>query len=366
MKRARKAFKKYFIPHEENGHKPQILRPRTVAFVILIAIVVESTFIFGATYLAPRSKLFGIILVSALVDGTNAARTTNGLPALTESPLLDAAAQEKANDMVANNYFAHTSPSGISPWYWFTNVGYSFEDAGENLAVNFADSLDVTNAWLASPDHRANILDPQFTQIGMATAQGTYDGSPAIYVVELFGTPELAAAPVVSAPPATSAPSAATAPAIAAATPKPKAAPAPAIVAPPAAPAIVSAANTASATGGGPVAVEGAQIQTLPVATTGTVPAAGSAPGTVAVSAPAPVVPQENLIQTLASAPRTVVDYLYLALAVLFGLALLLNVFIKVRVQYPSLIFGGMLVILVAGMLIVFNAHMVLSGAAVL
>ena len=48
--------------------------------------------------------------------------------------------------------------------------------AGENLAVNFSDSQDVTNAWMNSPEHRANILNGDFTQIGIATAQGTYKG----------------------------------------------------------------------------------------------------------------------------------------------------------------------------------------------
>ena len=96
---------------------------------------------------------------------------------------------DKANDMVANNYFAHTSPSGLTPWYWFEQVGYGFTYAGENLAVNFSDSQDVTNAWMNSAEHRANILNANFTQIGIATATGTYNGAPATYVVEDFGTP---------------------------------------------------------------------------------------------------------------------------------------------------------------------------------
>lgn len=342
MKRARKALKRYFIPHEENDHKPSILRPRTVAFVIVIALVVEGVFIFGSSYLAPRSKLFGIILVNALVDGTNQARASDGLPALQENSLLDAAAQEKANDMVANNYFAHTSPAGLSPWYWFVKVGYDFQDAGENLAVNFADSSDVTDAWLASPDHRANILDTQFTQIGMATAQGTYDGVPAIYVVELFGTPAAAIAPIAAAP-----------------VPTPTSKPAIALV-----PPVIPAASTANATGGGPVAVEGMETQVAagPTASPTVVPIAVP----VTAGSSASVQPQSNFVQTVASAPREAVDYLYFAIVLFFGLALVLNVFIKVRIQHPSLIFGGMLVILIAGMLIVLNQHYLLAGATVI
>jgi hypothetical protein len=91
--------------------------------------------------------------------------------------------------MVANNYFAHTSPYGITPWHWFKEVGYTFRFAGENLAVNFLESRDVQQAWLNSPTHRANVLNPNFTEIGIATAYGTYKGANTAYVVELFGTP---------------------------------------------------------------------------------------------------------------------------------------------------------------------------------
>ena len=213
MKRVSEVLRTYFIPHDGNENKPHILRPRVIAFVCLIVIVAESTILFGTSYVVPRSKLFGIILTNALVDETNQNRTTNNLPALSESPLLDAAAQEKANDMVANNYFAHTSPAGITPWYWFQNVGYSFTFAGENLAVNFADSQDVTSAWMNSPEHRANILSNNYTQIGMATAQGMYEGEPATYVVELFGTPAEGPFSFVNTAAAASVPVTATAPA---------------------------------------------------------------------------------------------------------------------------------------------------------
>ncbi len=189
MKRVRKALKKYFIPHEENDYKPHILRARSVAFVLVVALAVEGALWFGTSLLTSRSQLFGIIVANTLIDETNQNRVANNEPALTVSPLLEAAAQDKANDMVENNYFAHTSPSGLTPWYWFQKVGYNFEYAGENLAVNFSDSQDVTNAWMNSAEHRANILNAEFAQIGMATATGTYEGHPAVYVVEEFGAP---------------------------------------------------------------------------------------------------------------------------------------------------------------------------------
>ena len=167
MNRFAETVKKYFVPDDGNGNKPHLLRESSVLFVVMIVMVVELAFVFSTSYIIPRSKLFGVIEVSALIDGTNAARVTANIPPLTENALLDAAAQDKANDMVANNYFAHTSPSGITPWYWFNYVGYNFSTAGENLAVNFDDSSDVTTAWMNSPEHRENILNAGFTQIGI-------------------------------------------------------------------------------------------------------------------------------------------------------------------------------------------------------
>lgn len=330
MKRARKTFRKYFVPHEENDHRPHLLRPATVAFVCLIAVAVELFFLASNTYLTPRSRLFGTIVVNALIDGTNAARTLNGVAPLHENALLDAAALAKANDMVKNDYFAHTSPSGITPWYWFVGAGYDFTAAGENLAVDFTDSSDVTNAWMNSPDHRANILNAGFKDIGMAAAQGEFQGHSAIYVVELFGTP--AAAPIAAAAGA-SAHIAAAAPARAV----------------PNVPLVV-ATNTPAAPASEPVfvAVAGAQTGTVAAAP------AGSA---------APVIRAANPVQTLASDPRRIVDYLYLAIALVFAFALLINFFAKLHLRHPQLIMGGMIVILLAGLLITMNQH--LAGPAI-
>lgn len=347
MKRVRKTLKKYFIPHEENDHKPHILRAKSVAFVLVVALAVEGMLWFGTAEVTPRSQLFGIIVANALIDETNQNRVANAEPALTVSPLLTAAAQDKANDMVANDYFAHTSPSGLTPWYWFEQVGYNFADAGENLAVNFSDSEDVTNAWMNSPEHRANILDSDFTQIGMATAQGTYEGHPAIFVVELFGTP-VPPAPPGDAIPFVNGASAAGLPATtgvpAAKSPtKPKQ------------PSITTrmATDSLSAATSDP-AFAAAITSTTPTATA---PVASAVPGTITQ--------QANPIQRAAANPRRIVDYLYLFIIALFALALGINVFVKIRVQHAQVIFGGMLVILVAGLLIVLNQHL-LAGAAIL
>jgi hypothetical protein len=360
----KKTLKNYLIPHEGNDYKPHLLRPRAIAFVVMVALVAESAFVFGAKYILPKSKLFGIIEANVLVDETNQNRAANGLPDLQVSPLLTAAAQEKANDEATKGYFAHTSPQGLTPWYWFQQVGYNFDYAGENLAVNFSDSEDVTTAWMNSPEHRANILSTDFTQIGIATAQGVYEGEPTTFVVEEFGTP----APVAAPTPFVDTASAATMP-----TPVPT----PAMVSTPVAristktaaakPAIISKAMPAPVT---PVpvvvamqsssvpamqqtfiAVQGEATQTAPVAANAVTPSVG----TTAANTPLPA--QSNFIQQLLSDPKAMANDFYFLVMILFLIALVLNIFINIRVQYPKLIAGGLLVVVVAGLCIMLNQN---------
>jgi hypothetical protein len=377
IKKASDALKKYFVPHDGNDNKPHILRPRTIAFVVVIALVAESAFVFGAKYVIPQSKLFGIIEVNALVDETNQNRVENGLPDLEVSPLLTAAAQDKANDEASKGYFAHTSPQGLTPWYWFQQVGYNFDYAGENLAVNFSDSQDVTTAWMNSPEHRANILSTDFTQIGMATAQGVYEGEPTIFVVEEFGTPAPAAAPT----PFVDTASAATTPAPVVSTPtpaptpapvakpkpvvkapaktvvaKPVATPAPAPVAVATVPVVVAMqSSSAPAVQQTSIAVQSEAPQSIPATSLATTSASAPSVGTTAAATPLPA--QSNIIQQVLSDPKALANDFYLFVMLLFLIALMLNIFINIRVQYPRLIAGGLLVIVTAGLCIMLNQN---------
>lgn len=129
------------------------------------------------------------VITSAIFDLTNTDRRINSIGELTLSPALSAVAQAKADDMAQKGYFAHVSPEGVSPWYWYKQEGYAFTYAGENLAIDFSDSADVERAWMNSPTHRANILNGKFTEIGVAVAHGTYQGHDTTFVVQEFGTP---------------------------------------------------------------------------------------------------------------------------------------------------------------------------------
>lgn len=180
-------LKHWFIPHEGNAYKPLFLRIGSVAAVCVLSVGL----FFGATYFekAIQSGNLAAVISAVLVNLANTDRANNGLGTLTTNDLLTQAAQLKANDMAAQSYFAHTSPAGVTPWHWFKEAGYQFQYAGENLAVYFSDSNDVNTAWMNSPSHRANILNEHFTEIGVATAYGMYQGQPTVFVVQMFGFP---------------------------------------------------------------------------------------------------------------------------------------------------------------------------------
>ena len=110
-----------------------------------------------------------------------------GLQPLTENQKLDEAAQLKAQNMVQDNYFNHTSPTGVTPWFWFLQAGYKYKYAGENLAIGFYDSQEVYNAWLNSPTHKANIVNPNYTEVGTAVLGG-FGPNNSIIVVQEFGS----------------------------------------------------------------------------------------------------------------------------------------------------------------------------------
>jgi hypothetical protein len=183
-----KAFKKLFIPHKHNDYKPHFFREASIVTLSIVAVFLLTISI-GTRLYIKNSDMTATVLPAVLVDLTNDARLSNNQKILARNTTLDSAAQLKAVDMAENGYFAHTSPAGITPWYWFNKAGYTFIYAGENLAVDFTESIDVENAWLASPTHKANIMSDKFSEIGIATMDGIYEGRPTTYVVQMFGKP---------------------------------------------------------------------------------------------------------------------------------------------------------------------------------
>ncbi|MCA9388464.1 hypothetical protein KC644_01740 [Candidatus Berkelbacteria bacterium] len=124
-----------------------------------------------------------------IIDLTNQARNELGIKDLTYNLKLQQAAEAKARDMIDNDYFDHVSPTGTSPWYFIHNANYSYQSAGENLAIDFTDQKNAVKAWLKSPSHRANIIDSGYTEIGLAIVEGDVKGFKTTVVVQMFGEP---------------------------------------------------------------------------------------------------------------------------------------------------------------------------------
>lgn len=143
--------------------------------------------------------LVGAVLPAVVVDLTNEKRAELSAAPLVRSEVLDKAAKLKAEHMAKNEYFSHFSPDGVSPWVWFDAAGYTYAHAGENLAIHFTDSTEVVEAWMDSPTHRENIVNGLYTEIGVGTYKGTYEGYDTVYVVQLFGTPAVASLPDIPA-----------------------------------------------------------------------------------------------------------------------------------------------------------------------
>lgn len=315
-------LKKYFIPHIENDHRPHFLRREKIVYALALLVVFESLFLLGNFTVIPRSDFLAAILPNVLVDYANEARGDQSLTLLKLDPNLAKGAQMKAEDMATRGYFAHESPEGIMPWYWFDQVDYNFVYAGENLAINFIDSREVTDAWLASPTHRANILNNHFTEVGIGIAEGLYEGRSAFFVVQFFGRPMPVA--VLEEP------------RVASTIPPRK-------VSPEEYETSVNSDETF-------IAVQGAEFIDNKTSDTGN----------------APVFPLASPIERMASQPKTLANYVYLIFAAVVGLALLLKILIKIKIQHPDLILNGVFILLFVFLVVVFNKELTEVVAAVL
>jgi len=184
--RIRGWFFEVFIPEEDNKYLPKGLRPRCLflygAALILVKIGIISFFLIW-----PNFNSFSAITQQQLLSLINEARAKNGLSQVALNSQLTEAASFKLEDMFAGGYFEHTSPTGVTPWFWFKKAGYNYEYAGENLAINFSQTEDVFNAWMQSPAHRENILNANFKEIGLAVKSSKMQNQDTTLAVLVFG-----------------------------------------------------------------------------------------------------------------------------------------------------------------------------------
>ncbi|MCD6149466.1 hypothetical protein J7J13_01625 [bacterium] len=133
------------------------------------------------------------ITAENVIELVNKERKSIGLDILTENYQLSRAAQEKSEDMISNNYFAHTSPNGLTPWHWIEKNEYDYIYAGENLAINFSSAENQHKAWMESLEHRKNIINSNYKEIGVAVKKGNINGKEAVVTVQIFGAREAGA-----------------------------------------------------------------------------------------------------------------------------------------------------------------------------
>lgn len=111
---------------------------------------------------------------SQVVELVNKEREAAGLSALKSDTLLTKVAVAKAKDMDENNYFDHTSPTYGSPFDMMAQFGVSYSYAGENIASGQQTPEAVMEAWMNSQGHRENILNKNYTKIGVGYVNGKW------------------------------------------------------------------------------------------------------------------------------------------------------------------------------------------------
>ncbi|HBF2786150.1 TPA: sporulation protein [Clostridioides difficile] len=118
-----------------------------------------------------------------VVDLVNIERAKAGLNPLTLDSSISNVATKKSQDMIDNNYFSHNSPTYGSPFDMLKKFGISYKTAGENIAMGQKTPKEVVNAWMNSEGHRKNIMNPNFSKIGVGVAQKS---SGSIYWTQIF------------------------------------------------------------------------------------------------------------------------------------------------------------------------------------
>ncbi|WP_093193773.1 SafA/ExsA family spore coat assembly protein [Salimicrobium halophilum] len=119
------------------------------------------------------------------VEKTNEQRRANGLAPLEIDWQLARVARYKSQDMRDKGYFSHQSPTYGSPFEMMRQFNISYRKAAENIAAGQSTAERVVNGWMNSPGHRKNILDPDFTTIGIGYVEG---GSYGHYWTQMFIT----------------------------------------------------------------------------------------------------------------------------------------------------------------------------------
>jgi uncharacterized protein YkwD len=188
-------IKKWLLPGRHNNYHPHLLRPLGLSLVVAALLGIN---ILQNVTAAHTFQVLGYatdINATDVISISNQYRIDNGIASLKYNSKLAQAAQAKAHDMFADDYWAHYAPDGTSPWSFITGAGYAYTTAGENLAKDFSTSSGVVNGWMNSSGHRANILNESFVDTGVAVVNGNLQGSDTTLVVAFYAAPKPSSSP---------------------------------------------------------------------------------------------------------------------------------------------------------------------------
>jgi hypothetical protein len=178
----------FLVPRQSNNHKARLWHSPILLLIVVKLILLQIFLNFVPSF---RPHILGYaanISPEEVVRLTNVKRDEAGLAALELNSTLSQAAQSKGVHMLANDYWAHVAPDGTEPWKFFTDVGYKYRFAGENLARDFSNPGSAVEAWMASPTHKENMLSPKYKEIGVAVVEGDLAGVDTTIIVQFFGT----------------------------------------------------------------------------------------------------------------------------------------------------------------------------------
>lgn len=181
-----------FKPQASNKYRSKLLHPQSLLVVAFAVLAFFS--LFNAIRFFPdfADRVLGFssnINVNNLLTDVNKEREKLNLTPLVINEELNQAALAKAQDMFTDQYWAHVAPDGKQAWDFIKESKYVYKYAGENLARDFDNSDEVVRAWMASPSHRENIANKDFTQMGLAVVDGNLKGFNTTLVVQLFAAP---------------------------------------------------------------------------------------------------------------------------------------------------------------------------------
>lgn len=179
--------------HKHNKHYVKAYWPYLpMLMMVVVGLAINNLWAAKSSVLGATSNFS----TQALLLETNQQREQQKEADLSIDGQLTAAAEAKAADMVAHNYWSHNSPDGKTPWTFIDASGYAYQQAGENLAYGFTDSSATITGWMNSAEHRANILNNAYSHVGFGIAHSpNFHGSgPTTIIVAMYGQPAAAVA----------------------------------------------------------------------------------------------------------------------------------------------------------------------------